>query len=138
MTIRGKGNDVDNTNSMVRFWLRNRYCGSYMFRRIYKSRAECSRYVSPKADKAGITYSPKELEEDTILIASVFIIGWAITSLIVGLGVSKAIKCGKQSEIEYCLCGHLLDSHFHYRAGLDCAMCNCSKFHVNLRGKRYG
>lgn len=37
-----------------------------------------------------------------------------------------------------CRCGHARTAHQHYRAGTDCALCDCMKFqlHLPLPGRR--
>ena len=32
-----------------------------------------------------------------------------------------------------CLCGHMWAAHAHYRAGSECAACNCARYHAQAR-----
>jgi hypothetical protein len=34
-----------------------------------------------------------------------------------------------------CSCGHRKQAHEHYRAGSDCALCGCGRFHRSLRAR---
>ncbi len=34
-----------------------------------------------------------------------------------------------------CSCGHGKQAHEHYRAGSDCALCDCGRFHRSLRAR---
>jgi hypothetical protein len=59
------------------------------------------------------------------------VLAWAGLSAPVAVVVGRAIRRGHDGEI--CgSCGHGRQAHEHYRAGTDCALCDCRQF---LRGR---
>lgn len=41
---------------------------------------------------------------------------------------------GSGDQARVCACGHPETAHQHYRAGTDCALCNCPRFRSHAGG----
>jgi hypothetical protein len=54
-------------------------------------------------------------------------------------GFLRAVSVGRDvassASRKACACGHGKPAHHHYRAGSDCALCSCRKYHRSLLGR---
>lgn len=46
--------------------------------------------------------------------------------------LSWLLSLPRPSGMDFCVCGHELGAHRHYRRGCECVLCGCGQFQANV------